>query len=79
MAFLAGFWKPPQFWELTEKVDEAKSFPWCFFEIFFATAYMNYDGTWDWNSFKETVKIVKKIKDLKTRDASNKPEGYMET
>ena len=63
---------------MTELIDDAKLYPVNFFEVFLASTYLNYDGTWNWNGFKETVAIVKKIKEIKERDALKKSdEGYM--
>ena len=67
----------PKMKGLMEMVEEAQNYAWCFCEILFIMGFMAYDGSYNWQEFKQHVEIVKKVKAINTRDASKKPDGYM--
>lgn len=58
----------PKFMAMTKMVDEAREFPWAFFEFFFTKCYMKYDGSWDWKGFSRTVEIVKMVRKTRARE-----------
>lgn len=58
----------PKFMAMTKMVDEAREFPWAFFEYFFTKCYMKYDGSWDWKGFSRTVEIVKMVRKTRARE-----------
>ena len=58
----------PKVMAMTKMVDEAREFPWAFFDFFFTKCYMKYDGSWDWKGVSRTVEIVKMVRKTRARE-----------
>lgn len=62
----------PKMKAFAEAVEEAQSYGWSCIDIIFAKGFMAYDGSYNWQEFRQHVEVAKKVKSI-----ASKKQGYM--